>query len=462
MNSSWPEWIACLAVAASAAIAGRGGRWRTLAGVLAVVAAWFLGSAKGLLLPAGLGGLALFFCWKMSPLLRWSARAIALCGALLSAGLCWLYPLPEIPPLSGPFAAGTQTFELPAVNKSPALVVQVWYPAQADSGAPRERWLPDPGLAPPFPLHRIGKALAHSRKGAPLSAASKRYAVLFYEHGWMGNRAENVAQVEDLASQGFVVIAVDHPGQAVRVRHADGSVIAGRLPASPDLSTTEAVAAFEKLAGQCLAERRQNLSRVKEALALGVPPEFAGRLILEKMGILGFSFGGTSALRMCALDASFFAGANEDGLLLDEEEPRGPFHFFDEEMPGWLLQKPGPGEGAEQRLIRQAEARIEKALEKKERHRVILDGTLHPAFTDRIFLCAIPRLAGAGTRPAKEVHDIVTSRLRDFFQRHIGPAHDPLVENEMVGGAGGPDKSPGEKERPLFSPVPLRNTDDGL
>lgn len=425
MNSSWPEWIACLLVTASAVIAARGGCWWTLPGVLAVVVVWFAGSAKWLLLPAGLGAIALLFCWKMGPPWQWVVCALAVGGALLSAWLCWLFPLPEGPPLSGPFAVGTRTFELPVLDKSPALVVQVWYPARANSGAPRERWLPDPGLAPGFPFHRIRKAPGRSRKGAPLLETSKRFAVIFYEHAWMGNRAENVAQVEDLASHGFVVVAVDHPGQAVRVRYSNGLVVAGRLPASPDLSTVEAVAAFEKLAGQCLAERQENLLRVKEALALGIPPELAGRLNLERMGIFGFSFGGTCALRMCALDTSFYAGANEDGLILDDKEPRGPFLFFDEEMPDWLLQNPAPGEGAEKALIRQSEMRIRKALERKERHRVILEGTQHAAFTDRIFVCSIPRLAGVGKRPAREVHGIVTSQLRDFFLRYIALVERP-------------------------------------
>ena len=420
INSSWPEWIACLAGAATAAIAFRHGRRWIALGLAVVMAGWFLGTAKGLLLPAASGNLALLLVLNSGKRWRRAGLAVALGGAMASAILCWLFPLPEVPPLSGPHAVGTLTFELPAGDQAPALMVQVWYPARANMDAPPARWLPDPGLAPRFPFHRIGNALARSRNGLELAETAGRFPVVFYEHSWTGHRAENVAQVEELASQGFVVIAVDHPGQAARVKYNNGPVVASRLPATLDLSTGEAAADFEKLAEQCLRARSENLGRVKQALGRGIPSRLAGRLVLGKTGVFGFSFGGTSALRLCALDPSFHAGANEDGFFLGNGNPPGPFLFFDEEMPGWLTKEAGPGEGAAEALTRRSEKRILSALEKKDRFRVILDGTRHESFSDRIFLCQFPRLARVGTRPAAEVHHIVTSRLGDFFKRELG------------------------------------------
>lgn len=346
---------------------------------------------------------------------------LAVGGLLSGLFLNWLFPLPEGPPLPGPHAVGTFSFEIPAEGYAPALVAQAWYPAENDDKAAHARWLPDPALAPKFPFHRIGSALARSLGNPAAADTPARFPVIFYEHSWTGHRAENVAQVENLASRGFAVIAVDHPGQAARVKYADGTVVLSRLPAELDFSTQETVLNFEKWAEPCLRDRAANLARIRQTLDRGAVPRLAGRLNLEKSGVFGFSFGGTSALRLCAVDPSFVAGADEDGLFLGDQNPQGPFLFFDEEMPGWLLQKAAPTEGPGEALIRKSEARIRNAMQKIGRFREVLEGTRHESFTDRIFTCRIPRLARVGTRPAEEIHQIITNRLAEFFGKQLSP-----------------------------------------
>jgi|GEM_PF-3310534 len=431
--SSWLEWIVCLLTAVSAVMAFRKGRIWLLIALLALIAGWFLGTAKGLLIPAAIGSLALWATVRAGALLKASGLTLALGGALASALLCWVFPLPEIPALSGPSPVGTMTFTLPAGGGSPPLLTQVWYPSRVSKSAPRAPWLSDPALTPRFPFHRQGNALANARNGLELSDASAKFPVIFYEHAWNGHRQENVAQVEDLASHGFIVIAVDHPGQAGRVLYPDGKVIVTRLPASFELASEGEVADFEKLAEQCLVERIQQLTRVKQALADRVPAMFAGRLALEHSGVFGFSFGGTTALRCCAQDPSFYAGANEDGMFLGDENPRGPFLFFDEQQPGWLLKPAGPAEGAEDSQTRRSETRIRNAMKKPDRYRMVLDGTLHPAFMDRIFTCRIPWLARVGTRSSAEIHQLITSRLTIFFKETLLQPTEPPPEPNKTG-----------------------------
>lgn len=420
VQTSWIEWAACFVAAAVAVISLRHGKWWLMLGLAVITAGWLLGTAKGLLLPVALGSLALWPTLRTGKYIKSASLMLALGGAAASAFLCWLFPVPESPVLSGSYAVGTLTFELAQDGKKQGLIAQVWFPAKEGENVKRSKWLPDPELAPHFPYHRMRDALSRSCIGMTLSAAAKRYPVLFYEHSWTGHRAENVAQVEDLASRGFVVIAVDHPGQAARTKYKDGSVILGKLPASLDFSTDIAVLDFEKLAEKCLLERRDDLARIKNTLAQGVVPMFAGRLELEKTGVFGFSFGGTCALRLCAVDSSFYAGANEDGFFLGEQDPLGAFLFFDEEMPPWMLKDVQSNEGPGEVLTRRSESRILKAMKQPERFRIILQGTRHESFSDLIFACRIPRLAHAGTRPASDVHQIVTTQLAEFFTRELG------------------------------------------
>jgi dienelactone hydrolase len=203
------------------------------------------------------------------------------------------------------------------------------------------------------------------------------------------------------------------------VRYADGRVIPTKLPNTPDLSSEKAVYSFLKLAESCLEQRLADIARVKAALMKHAAPPLNRHLDLSRMGVFGFSFGGTCALRLCARDPSFVSGANEDGLFLFDDEPRGPFLFFDGEMPAWLLDAPGPNEDAGQNLIRKAEARIQQALHQPGRQRCIMDGTNHASFFDQIFQSRIPRLARAGHRPAAEVHRNLTDNLADFFYRTL-------------------------------------------
>ena len=75
-----------------------------------------------------------------------------------------------------------------------------------------------------------------------------------------------------------------------------------------------------------------------------------------------------------------------------------------------------------QALTRVAEGHIQEAMRQPGRERVILDGTRHLSFSDRIYASPLPRLARAGTRPAVEVHEIIGARLNDFFKAALGPA----------------------------------------
>lgn len=355
---------------------------------------------------------------KMRRLLKRLGAAVVLSTAAALGLFLFLFPEPSPPSLGGPHAVGTLTFEVPAKGKTPRLLVQAWYPTVQPMAGKPSPWLPDPALAPEFPFHRIGKTTARARIGAPLWEEPK-LPVVFYEHSWTGHRAENIAQIESLASKGFVVLAIDHPGQAARVRYADGTVVGTRLDDSIDFTTSKSVAAFEACAMGCLEQRIANVESVKQALMENMVPFLKGRLKLDRLGVFGFSFGGTSALRLCARDPSFHAGANEDGLFLGEEMPKGPFLFFDQEMPAWLQSEPSADEDAGQTLTRKAEANILAAMKQPLRYRKILHGTTHDSFNDRIFLSRYPRLARAGNRPASEVHAILVARLSEFFRREL-------------------------------------------
>ncbi|MGC4014170.1 MAG: hypothetical protein QM755_06560 [Luteolibacter sp.] len=415
MNSPWPEWLACLFAALSAVLAAKHDRKWSIPAGLAVLAVSYTGSAGIFLLPT----LAACVVMLLKPSSKWGLPlAFMLIG--MGAGACWLFPEPALPPLPGIYKVGTRILEIPAEGTHPRLSFQIWYPGSGTST--RAPWLPDAALAPGFPFHRIKHADSRSWSNAPLVDTTSTLPILFYEHAWMGHRAENVAQVEDLASRGFVVIAIDHPGQATTILHADGSRTEGKLVSPPDFSSDQAVSDFEATAERCIANRANDLTRVRQALAGNLIPEWKSRLRLDHGGVFGFSFGGTTAIRLCTRDPWFIAGANEDGFYLSGPPPTVPFLYFDDEIPAWLKQPAAADETPEQRLIRRSDERTAEAAKTSNAIRLSLDGTRHESFTDRIYLCPLPRLAKAGRRPAAEIHHTIASALTDLFRRTLGPA----------------------------------------
>ncbi|OYV04600.1 MAG: hypothetical protein CFE26_16005, partial [Verrucomicrobiales bacterium VVV1] len=403
------EWLACFLVLLMAAFPRPGAWWRVgvLLSVVSTVAVAWLGSARWLMLPATVGGLILLPLFSLSPGWKWPIRLMSLAGSVATALFCWLFPMPEMPRHTGSHAVGTRTIELPSEHGQPALMVQIWYPAEPNPAARHAPWLSDSGLAPSFPFGRISNSLSGAIEGPPPIAVNGKFKVLFYEHAWMGHRGENLFQVEDLASEGYVVVAIDHPGQSRLILHPDGSVVKGTLPEVPDFSTRDAITEFEVAAEKCLSARRQDLLRGRQAFLRGAIADLTGRLNLDRMGIFGCSFGGTMAIRECAANPVFHAGANLDGFFLGEASPSGPFLFIDEEMPGWLLAPPVAEDSDEQTLIRRSEMRILKSLKEPDQERFILDGTKHESFSDRIFVSALPRVARTGKRPANEVRGLI-------------------------------------------------------
>jgi dienelactone hydrolase len=387
--------------------------------MLALAGGWIMGTATWLLFPAVAGLLAHLLLMRSRHWWRRGGVTVALGGILLSAIACWLFPLPVFPELTGPFAVGTFDSELAAEGDAPPLVMTVWYPSNETTDLPPVPWLPDRSLAGEVPFHRIGSAFSRARSGLKALESTKRLPVVFYEPSWTGHRAENVAQTEELASWGFVVTAVDHPGQSDHVNYRNGNGIQGTLPSPPDLVSADGGAQFQMLVEKCLLQRADHLERVRLALANGTAERLKDHLNLDRMGVFGFSFGGASAWRLCARNPAFFAGANEDGLILDDDPQKGPFLFFDEEMPFWLLESPRPNEGPAEKLTRSSEKRIQFALQGRAQFREIIHGTRHHSFSERIFTCRFPQLAHAGSKPATKVHQIITSRLTSFFKKSL-------------------------------------------
>ena len=240
-------------------------------------------------------------------------------GVGLAAALELLVPRRPLPTPTGPHPVGTTAVELappaathPTTGPAPrSLPVQIWYPAAGRDGRPA-RLFPagrriGPAMAASFPPPAPVFALLSRARGHARLDATSRWTeaagcppprgVVVVVHGWLGFRAIHADLAEQLASDGWVVLAADHVGGAVVAQHLDGDVTA----LQPDLMPTEGDPDYWDRATALVDRYVHDVRRVLEAvrgaaLAPVVPAGPATTLLV------GQSTGGGAAVAVAATD----------------------------------------------------------------------------------------------------------------------------------------------------------------
>lgn len=248
-----------------------------------------------------------------------TALMLVPCGVL--AG--WLLPVVALPEPTGPYRVGIVDRELVDEARGRRLMVSVWYPA-AQGGTPAPLTdHPDEvmtaladlaGLPAPLFQHLRYVTLAAS-EGVPALADSRPFPVLVFSHGMVGLRLQNSSTLQELASWGYVVVALDHTDAAAVAVFPDGEARfynLERFGIPADVEPDEALVT-ERVLPVWVADQRfvydtLEAWQVKDSL-------LAGKLDLARIGSFGHSFGGATALEVCRVDARCRAAVNMDGGL---------------------------------------------------------------------------------------------------------------------------------------------------
>ncbi|MGF6351688.1 alpha/beta hydrolase family protein [Variovorax sp. W2I14] len=276
----------------------------------------------------------LVLAWRRNRPLPQQQRALAWLGRggvaalAFSALLAWTFvPVPELPAPGGPYAVGSQVFRwIDPEREEPAtddphdhrnVVVQAWYPAEPGEGT-RPGYIDGLGrlpswvsLIPGLAMQRYDRIDTHARTDAPVSAQRARWPVVLFSPGYGASRAFYSGLLADLASRGFVVLALDHPYEAPVVELADGRLatpIERFLPNDPD--RTRYMSALQSVRAADLRYVADQVGR-PDAFGAGLSP----RLDPQRIAAIGHSFGGASAVEAAMGDARIRAVANLDGTL---------------------------------------------------------------------------------------------------------------------------------------------------
>jgi hypothetical protein len=384
---------------------------------------------------------------------------------VISAALPIVSPVLCFPRPSGPYAIGTLTYHWvdaarPEVftadpNDHRELMVQVWYPAQANPSAPRAPYVQDagalaPGLArlaqengerlfpgsaltvPSFPFTHLKYITTNAIPSAPVAHDESSYPVLIFLEGLNGLRQMNTFQVEELVSHGYIVAAIDQPYAAAEVVFPDGRQIGGlgKDQLNPLLQQSiRPVTNAPTLNGQTFKDgiipyfaqdaifTLHQLASLNEADPNGI---LTGHLDVQRAGIFGISLGGMVSPEACHLEPRFRACLVMEAPMPADVVKSGlqqPSMWILSDTDTWRLQRWSDRDIDEHQTMRAVFESLPG-----DGYFVQVPKMFHLNLTDVPLLIYAPfgRTLGLfGPINAHRVHRIVNAYTLAFFDRHL-------------------------------------------
>ena len=391
-------------------------------------------------------------------------------GVSLLIILAWILPavLPvlSLPEPRGPYSVGTelitvQTDREETITDDPAdkreLVYKIWYPSDADdSGLTGEKYIDEGsragfatkyGLSPSM-LNYLDHVETYAYRDLPIAEGS--FPVLVFTHGYGSKATGYYALLTELASQGYVIINMNHPYESLGVTYPDGRIVYFDYEYQQEISAEfmevmgPVMEAFSK--GFDYEDRHPIVSEAVRVYFEGDIQNrwaedilatldllddwnenelFLGRLDLDRIGVLGHSVGGGTAGNVALKDARVKAAANLDGIQWGNKIDT-TYH-----VPYLYISADWPADHED----------INSHVYKYKSTDVFYEAKLlnsgHPNFMDIPFMIPVPSLAGTGEIDPFHGMEIITKLVTFFFDRHLKnlPAADPVSldkEYEML------------------------------
>jgi len=146
-----------------------------------------------------------------------------------------------------------------------------------------------------------------------------------FSHGFGGYRGQNLSQMEELASRGYIVVAIDHTFCASAVEFPGGRIVrfAPEFQKNdPKADRSEQDKRFDELARLWAADAAFVIDELEKFNGAS-GDAFAGRLDLDKIGMFGHSFGGATSGQMCLQDPRVKCGINMGGRPYGDSRVQG-------------------------------------------------------------------------------------------------------------------------------------------
>jgi pimeloyl-ACP methyl ester carboxylesterase len=345
---------------------------------------------------------------------------------------------------------------LAADNSMRQVVADVWYPAQKSSqkNVPYldtlviGRAFGSDGLESLLGLGgaelvKSGKVQTHAQEDAAFDNEAGLAPVIFLSHGMGMITQLYTAQIEELASHGYIVVALSHPYDAWLVSLKDGRLMSFDTKERAEAGSTEVehIAYENKRLEWWAADIRFAvdqlviINRMKNAK---IP--FAGHMDLTKVGAMGHSAGGRAAARACQLDDRIKSCADQDGVAMMQPFYLGP-DSIGMKQPFLLFERvrnvpPDEADAASMSMTLPELLALVKRLRKNKEialastggsYHVLLqfDSSSHMSFSDLPILQAKTAVEAAA---AYRILQVTCRYTREFFDKTLKKIAAPLFE----------------------------------
>ncbi|MGW4563989.1 alpha/beta hydrolase family protein [Streptomyces sp. NPDC004561] len=230
-----------------------------------------------------------------------------------------------LPEPTGPYPVGTVSLHLVDGSRpDPAggpgrpreLMASVWYPARDVRRYPRASWMAAAPLralltSAGFGADAVLAPLTAGREGAPVRRTGGRLPVVVFSHGAHDHRSDATVVVQELASHGYVVVTVDHTYDAFS-EFPDGRVVVPLHDPQHMLGPADFARDI-----RFVLDRIEDLDagRNPDAEHRPLPAGLSGALDLHRIGMFGWSKGGTATALVMIEDRRVRAGLSFDGPM---------------------------------------------------------------------------------------------------------------------------------------------------
>lgn len=376
----------------------------------------------------------------------------------------------ELPAPTGQYAVARESFHWSDHSRQESLtddpsddrelMVHIWYPADKAAKSTVSPYIPHLELLKSglddSQYAILGSVRTHTIANARLSTARARYPVLIFSHGNQMSSFLYTAIIEDLASHGYFVVAIDHPYEALFTVFPDNRIATYSEVMRPKSNTASAEKDLMSYLRQLIDNRAADMVFVINQLVdlnANKSSQFRGHLDLTNIGAVGHSNGGTAAAQACQIDKRIKACINLDGRAAG-----GPFYPNSNgggpEQPLMYLTKPlrelSDEELAKQKITRETvnqeranTLRRDNELMQSVKsgiYRVVIKEATHESFSDEPLLLPTTSTAEAANQKTIRIVREYTLAFCDSYLTDKKPAKlaglanaDPEVIVERFG-----------------------------
>lgn len=382
---------------------------------------------------------------------RMSSAGAGLIGIFIvvaiTTALPALLPVPELPTPGGQYSVGTQTFVLTDESRQEQysdqdeprkFMIQVWYPANPNASDQHAPWMRNATIygraisnylgMPGFFLDHLALTESPAWMDAPVANTGNGFPVILFSHGWNGFAAQNTGQALELASRGYVVVALEHTYGAVVTVFPDGETIYNKPSAlpkgTPEPGYTEAARKLAEQWSQDIAFTLDYLSEQNQDSS----SLFYSNLDLSRTGLYGHSTGGGAVIQFCGTDPRCTALLGMDPFMspiskeiLESGLSQTAIFMFSQE---WYED----AGSANNRLFKQFFENFDSSS-----HAIGIRGTTHYDFSDMPMLSPIAAQLGLkGPIDGERVTEIVNTYLTIFFNQTLKDYPTDLFDEALT------------------------------